>query len=186
MQGRLDIGELESGFVVAHCGASRSVIYGSAFDTRDLANPLFHFGHAQRRQHVAHFNNARSHRDSLVVFIFIQGIRIYDVSPPSFAAELPRDSIECAEHKTSDGEQRESRQESEGSSTVTARLHYNPVRPHSSLSCMPPAPEAVLWPALQPGPALPANPDGSACCYEDRQTRLTQINNVVRETGFAS
>ena len=31
------------------------------------------------------------------------------ISPQSFAPESPRDSIECAEHKTSDGERREPR-----------------------------------------------------------------------------
>ena len=35
---------------------------------------------------------------------------------------------------------------------------YNTVRPHSSLGYKPPAPEAVLWPASQPGPASPATP----------------------------
>ena len=38
------------------------------------------------------------------------------------------------------------------------RRHYNTIRPHSSLSYRPPAPEAVLWPAAQPGPASPATP----------------------------
>ena len=38
------------------------------------------------------------------------------------------------------------------------RRHYNTVRPHSSLGYKPPAPEAVLWPASQPGPASPATP----------------------------
>ena len=38
------------------------------------------------------------------------------------------------------------------------RRHYNTVRPHSSLGHKPPAPEAVLWPASQPGPASPATP----------------------------
>jgi transposase InsO family protein len=38
------------------------------------------------------------------------------------------------------------------------RRHYNTIRPHSSLSYRPPAPEAVLWPATQPGPASPATP----------------------------
>jgi putative transposase len=33
---------------------------------------------------------------------------------------------------------------------------YNTIRPHSLLSYRPPAPEAVLWPAAQPGPASPA------------------------------
>ena len=44
---RLDIGDLKPGFVVAHCGAARSMIDGNAFDTRHLANPLFHVEHAQ-------------------------------------------------------------------------------------------------------------------------------------------
>lgn len=38
------------------------------------------------------------------------------------------------------------------------RRHYNTVRPHSSLAYKPPAPEAILWPAAQPGPASPATP----------------------------
>ena len=38
------------------------------------------------------------------------------------------------------------------------RQHYNTVRPHSSLGYRPPAPEAILWPAAQPGPASPATP----------------------------
>jgi putative transposase len=38
------------------------------------------------------------------------------------------------------------------------RRHYNTVRPHSSLGYRPPAPETVLWPASQPGPASPATP----------------------------
>jgi len=38
------------------------------------------------------------------------------------------------------------------------RRHYNTVRPHSSLGYKPPAPEAVQWPATQPGPATPATP----------------------------
>ena len=38
------------------------------------------------------------------------------------------------------------------------RRHYNTIRPHSSLGYRPPAPEVLLWPAAQPGPASPANP----------------------------
>ena len=38
------------------------------------------------------------------------------------------------------------------------RRHYNTIRPHSSLGYKPPAPEAVHWPATQPGPATPATP----------------------------
>ena len=38
------------------------------------------------------------------------------------------------------------------------RRHYNTVRPHSSLHYRPPAPEVLLWPAAQPGPASPATP----------------------------
>jgi putative transposase len=38
------------------------------------------------------------------------------------------------------------------------RRHYNEVRPHSALGYKPPAPEAVLWPAAQSGPASPATP----------------------------
>jgi putative transposase len=38
------------------------------------------------------------------------------------------------------------------------RRHYNTVRPHSSLGYKPPAPEALHWPAAQPGPATPATP----------------------------
>jgi len=42
------------------------------------------------------------------------------------------------------------------------RQHYNTVRPHSSLGYKPPAPEAILWPAAQSGPASPATPGRSA------------------------
>jgi putative transposase len=38
------------------------------------------------------------------------------------------------------------------------RRHYNTIRPHSSLGYRAPAPEVVLWPASQPGPASPATP----------------------------
>ncbi len=38
------------------------------------------------------------------------------------------------------------------------RQHYNAIRPHSSLAYRPPAPEALVWPAAQPGPATPATP----------------------------
>ena len=38
------------------------------------------------------------------------------------------------------------------------RQHYNTVRPHSSMGYKPPAPEAILWPAAQTGPASPATP----------------------------
>ena len=38
------------------------------------------------------------------------------------------------------------------------RRHYNTIRPHSSLGYRPPAPEALQWPASQPGPASPATP----------------------------
>ncbi len=38
------------------------------------------------------------------------------------------------------------------------RQHYNTKRPHSALGYEPPAPEALLWPAAQPGPASPATP----------------------------
>jgi putative transposase len=38
------------------------------------------------------------------------------------------------------------------------RQHYNAIRPHSSLAYRPPAPEALVWPAVQPGPATPATP----------------------------
>ena len=38
------------------------------------------------------------------------------------------------------------------------RRPYNTVRPHSSLDYRPPAPEVVLGPAAQPGPASPATP----------------------------
>jgi hypothetical protein len=69
VHGLLDIGDLESGFVVAHGGASRSVIHCNAFNTRHLANPLFHFVRAQYRQHVVDFKNGRFHRTSLVGFM---------------------------------------------------------------------------------------------------------------------
>lgn len=38
------------------------------------------------------------------------------------------------------------------------RRHYNTVRPHSSLGYRPPAPEAVLWPAVRTQPTPPATP----------------------------
>jgi transposase InsO family protein len=38
------------------------------------------------------------------------------------------------------------------------RRHYNTVRPHSSLDYRPPAPEVLVWPAAQPGPAPAAAP----------------------------
>jgi transposase InsO family protein len=38
------------------------------------------------------------------------------------------------------------------------RRYYNTIRPHSSLHYRPPAPEALQWPAAQPGPASPATP----------------------------
>lgn len=38
------------------------------------------------------------------------------------------------------------------------RRHYNTLRPHSSLGYKPPAPEALVWPATQLGPATPATP----------------------------
>ncbi len=38
------------------------------------------------------------------------------------------------------------------------RQHYNAIRPHSSLAYRQPAPEALVWPAAQPGPATPATP----------------------------
>jgi transposase InsO family protein len=38
------------------------------------------------------------------------------------------------------------------------RRHYNTVRPHSSLGYRPPAPEAMLWPAVQTRPTPPATP----------------------------
>ena len=36
------------------------------------------------------------------------------------------------------------------------RQHYNKVRPHSSLGYRPPAPEAIVWPALKPVAQMPA------------------------------
>ena len=38
------------------------------------------------------------------------------------------------------------------------RRHYNTERPHSSLGYRPPAPEALVWPAPNPGSASPATP----------------------------
>jgi hypothetical protein len=75
---RLDIGDLEPRFVVAHGRASRSEIHRHAFDTRHLTNPLFHFVHAQYGQHVVHFNNARLHRATLVVFLFQMLCYLFD------------------------------------------------------------------------------------------------------------
>ena len=46
------------------------------------------------------------------------------------------------------------------------RRHYNTVRPHSSLGYRPPAPEVVLWPAAQPGPASPATPRSATTDHE--------------------
>jgi len=42
------------------------------------------------------------------------------------------------------------------------RRHYNTIRPHSSLGYKPPAPEAVQWPAAQPGPATPPSHSATA------------------------
>ncbi|MGE3992822.1 MAG: integrase core domain-containing protein [Pseudorhodoplanes sp.] len=36
------------------------------------------------------------------------------------------------------------------------RRHYNTVRPHSSLGCRPPAPEAHVWPATTTVAEMPA------------------------------
>ena len=36
------------------------------------------------------------------------------------------------------------------------RQYYNKVRPHSSLGYRPPAPEAIVWPALKPVAQMPA------------------------------
>ena len=63
--GRADIGDIESGFVISDCGSSSSKIDGNAFDTRHFANSLFNARHAQHRQHVAHFHDARFHRNPL-------------------------------------------------------------------------------------------------------------------------
>ena len=63
--GRLEIGDLETSFVVAHCGACRSVIHCHALDAWHLANSLFHFVHAQDRQHLGHFDNAGTHWGAL-------------------------------------------------------------------------------------------------------------------------
>ena len=60
-----DVGDPEAGFVVAHGGASRSVVHGDALDTRHAANALFHAAHAQYRQHVTHIDDACLHRGSL-------------------------------------------------------------------------------------------------------------------------
>ena len=38
------------------------------------------------------------------------------------------------------------------------RRHYNTQRPHSSLGYRPPAPEALIWPAPNPGQASPETP----------------------------
>jgi hypothetical protein len=38
------------------------------------------------------------------------------------------------------------------------RRHYNTVRPHSSLSYQPPAPEVVIWPTEPNGSVPPARP----------------------------
>ena len=46
----LDIGDLEQGFVVAHCGIFSSVINRRAFDARYFAKSFFHIVHSQDRQ----------------------------------------------------------------------------------------------------------------------------------------
>ena len=38
------------------------------------------------------------------------------------------------------------------------RRHYNTERPHSSLGYRPPAPDAIIWPTPNAGPASPATP----------------------------
>ncbi len=38
------------------------------------------------------------------------------------------------------------------------RMHYNSIRPHSSLGYQPPAPEVVIWPADKSGSAPTARP----------------------------
>ena len=63
---RPDVRDLEPRLVVADRRGSRGVIDGHAFDTRHVANPLFHPEHAQDREHVAHFDNARFHDGSFV------------------------------------------------------------------------------------------------------------------------
>jgi len=68
--GRLDIGDFESGFVVAHRRVSASVVHRNALDARHLANPLLHFVDAQYRQHGVHFHHARFHRISPFGFFF--------------------------------------------------------------------------------------------------------------------
>ena len=60
--GRLDVADREPGFVVAHGGASRGEVDGHALDARRLAEPPFELVHAQYRQHVVYFNDARFHR----------------------------------------------------------------------------------------------------------------------------
>src|ERR1035437_8908380 len=72
--GRLDVADFESGFVVAHGGASRRVIYRNAFDTGHLTNALFHFVHTKYRQHVMNFNSARFHCISLLASSIVKCI----------------------------------------------------------------------------------------------------------------
>ena len=94
---RLDIGDSEARFVVADSGASRCEVDCHAFDTHHLANPLFHSGDAQHRQHVADLNNARLHGRSPVgqiyyeqqdpaAFLFAEGLVAERPSAFAFAA----------------------------------------------------------------------------------------------------
>ena len=46
------------------------------------------------------------------------------------------------------------------------RPGYDTVRAHSSLNYKPPAPEALQWPAAQPGPDSPANPSIEVKAYD--------------------
>ena len=66
---QLDLGGVESRFVVTHRGVSRREVHGRAFDTRHFDQPSFHFIHSQYRQHVVHFNDARLHCASITVFV---------------------------------------------------------------------------------------------------------------------
>ena len=66
---RLDIGNVEAGFVVAHGSVFCGEIHRYAFDARHFTDPLFHLFHTQHRQHGVHFDNACFHIDSFVGFM---------------------------------------------------------------------------------------------------------------------
>ena len=86
---RLDIGELESGLVISHGGASSSVIHGDAVDAWDFTNPLFHFVHTPHRQHGVHVNNAGLH----CIFSAVLTQYVFVASPVTLTDHV--DGISC-------------------------------------------------------------------------------------------